>query len=98
MRAVSYHNVTRGTGHRCEDNASCEAPCKDENEAGGESSGANKAQTVGEATEATCDVWVEGGLTREGTGTFIVVKAARMLGEALSGGRFRAPFHLISLH
>jgi hypothetical protein len=56
MRAVGYYNVTRGTGHRREDDASCEAPCKDENEAGDESSGANKAQTVGEATEATYDV------------------------------------------
>ena len=56
MRAVGYHNVTRGTGRRREDDASCEAPCKDVNEAGDESSGANKAQTVGEATKGACDV------------------------------------------
>jgi hypothetical protein len=56
MRAVGCHNVTRGTGHRREDDAFFGAPCKDFNEAGDEPSGANKAQTVGEATEAACDV------------------------------------------
>jgi hypothetical protein len=56
MRAVGYHNVTRRTRRRREDEASCEAPCKDVNDAGDESSGANKAQTMGEATEAKCDV------------------------------------------
>jgi hypothetical protein len=29
-----------------------------------------------------------------GTGTFIVVKAARVLGGALNGMRFGVPFHL----
>jgi hypothetical protein len=39
----------------------------------------------------TCES--EGDLSRGGTVIFIVVKAARMLGEALNGMRFGVPFH-----
>jgi hypothetical protein len=56
MGAVAYHNVTRGTGRRGEDDAPFEAPSKDVDEVRDESSGASKAQTVGEATEARCEV------------------------------------------
>ena len=56
MGAVGHYIVTRGTCRRGEDDASFEAPCKNVNEARDGSSGANKAQTVGEATEAKCDV------------------------------------------
>ena len=48
--------MTRGAGHRREDNVSFKAPCKDVNRAGHESSGPNKAQTVGNAIEAAYDL------------------------------------------
>ena len=56
MTPVSYHNKTRGAGHRLKDDESLEAPCKDVNRTGHKFSGPNKAQTVGEATEAAYDL------------------------------------------
>ena len=53
MGAVGHSIVSRGSCPRGEDDASFKAPCSDEDD---ESSVANKAQPVGEATEAKCDV------------------------------------------
>jgi hypothetical protein len=56
MGAVGHSIVTRGSCRRGEDDASFKAPCRDADEARDESSGANKAQTGGEATGAECEV------------------------------------------
>ena len=56
MGAVGHYIVTRESSRRGEDDASFEAPCRDVDEARDESSGADRAQTMGEATEAKCDV------------------------------------------
>lgn len=56
MGAVGHHIVTRRTCRRGDDDASFEALYRDGNEVRDESSGANKAQTVGETTEAKYDV------------------------------------------
>jgi hypothetical protein len=56
MGAVGRSIVTRETYRRGEDDASFEAPCRDVDEARDESIMTNNAQTMGEATEAKCDV------------------------------------------
>jgi hypothetical protein len=56
MGAVGHYIVTRESSRRGEDDASFEAPWRDVDEARDESSGANKSQTMSEATEAKCDV------------------------------------------
>lgn len=63
MGAAGHSIVTRGSYRRGEDDASFKAPCKDADD---ESSGANKAQAVGEATEVKCDVRVEDRRRRRG--------------------------------
>ena len=56
MGAVGHHIVTRGTSRQDEDDASFRAPYRDVDEARDKSSGASKAQTIGEATESICEV------------------------------------------
>lgn len=54
MRAVGCSNVMKESGHRRDEEASFETPCKNIKGAGDESSGTNKAPS--EATDAACDV------------------------------------------
>lgn len=56
MGTVDRSMVTGKTCRLSEDDASFKAPCRDVDEARDESSGANEAQTIGEAIEAKCDV------------------------------------------
>lgn len=59
---------------------------------GDKSSGANKAQAVGEATEVNCVVRVKGRLRRGGGSDLNSCESGDVLVGALSGTRFGVPF------
>ena len=73
--------MTRGNCRRGEEDASFKAPY---NDADDESSGANKAQAVGEATEAKCDVRVDDRRRRNGAGDLYSCESGDVLGGRLA--------------